>query len=190
MKNLLILIATILSFTTNAQTAKEIEMIALVNQIRTNPKSFIPVIESYIVSVKKLKSLGGTITNKRTGIVDGVVEGNALIAFLKIQKPVKALELSVILYPVTKSHANYLDSTKQVSHTGPNCQTLAQRTKSSGLLVGENVGTGITATDVMIQLLLDLSSSTKGHRTNIFNPKYTQLSVGNTGNVWVQDFIF
>jgi uncharacterized protein YkwD len=190
MKNLLILIATILSFTATAQTATEIEMVTLVNQVRTNPKSFIPAVEAYIESAKKLNSLGGRMTNKTTGkSVDNVMEAKFLISFLNTVKPVKPLELSIALYTITKSHANYLDSTKKVSHTGPNGQTLAERTKASGLSVGENVGTGSTATNAMVQLLIDLSSPTKGHRTNIFNPKYTQLSVGNTGNIWVQDFI-
>lgn len=173
-----------------AQTAEEIEMVTLINQVRTNPESFIPAVEAYIASAKKLKALGAKTTNKSTSkSVDIVAEGEALIAFLKSAKPVKALKLSTFLYANTKSHAQYLDSTKQLSHTGPNGQTLVDRTKNVSKTAGENCGTGKTATDVMVQLLIDLSSPNKGHRANIFNADYTQVSVGKSGNTWVQDFI-
>ena len=192
MKKLITIIFVICTVSTSfAQTAEEIEMVTLINQVRTNPSSFIPVVEAYIASAKTLKALGAKTTNKSNGkVVDVVAEGEALIAFLKTAKPVKAMSVSVALYTVTKSHAQYLDSTKQLSHTGPNGQTLADRVKNVTKNAGENCGTGKTATDVMVQLLMDLSSPTKGHRTNIFNPEYKQVSVAKSGNTWVQDFIF
>lgn len=192
MKNLLILIATILTLTVNAQTETEdINMVLLVNQVRTNPKSIIPAVEAYIESAKKLKALGGKVTNKSNGKnVDVVAEAEALIVFLNNQKPVKALLYGGFIYPFAKSHAQYLDSTRQLSHIGRNGQTLEQRTKVLGFNMGENCGIGKTATDVMVQLLIDLSSPNKGHRLNIFNENYKQMAAAKAGNTWVQDFAY
>ncbi len=187
MKNLLIIITTILSFTATAQTATEIEMITMVNQVRTNPKSFIPVIEEYIESAKKLKALGGGV--KANGKpVDVIAEANALIRFLKTVKPVNALELSVATYSITKTHANFLDNTKQVTHTNAKGESYAKRLKPLGLIGGENCTTGNNTKQAMLLFLLDINASVKGHRDNIFNPNFTKLSVGNTGRYWVQDF--
>lgn len=187
MKNLILIIATFLTLGATAQTNEEIEMVTLVNQVRTNPKSFIPIVEAYKASIGKEK-----YTNKTTGgKIDMVAECNTLISFLKSVKPVSALELSLILYPVTKSQAKYLDSTKQCGHTGPNGQTLLDRTKGLGLLVGENCvsNNGKSITETLIQLLLDAGLKEKSHRANIFNPKYSQISVAKIGSVLVQDFI-
>jgi uncharacterized protein YkwD len=191
MKKLITILLVIGSISASfGQTAEEIEMVCLINKVRSNPESFIPAVEAYIASAKKLKALGVKTTNKTTNkSVDIVAEGEALITFLKSAKPVKTLSLSTMLYTNTKSHAQYLDSTKQLSHTGPNGQTLADRTKNVTKTAGENCGTGKTATDVMVQLLIDLSSPNKGHRNNIFNSEYTQVSVAKSGNTWVQDFI-
>lgn len=188
---MLIIIASFLTLTTVAQTVEEVEMVTLINQIRTNPKSFIPAIENHIASAKRLKAMGGKITNKTNGkTVDVVAEGEALIEFLNTVKPVKALSLGICVYPFAKSHSQFLDSTKQLSHIGVNNQTLAQRTKVLGLSMGENCAIGNTSTDVMVQLLLDLSSPTKGHRANIFNELYTQVAIAKSGKTWVQDFAY
>ncbi len=186
MKKVIILIVLCVSTIASAQTAEEIEMTNLINKIRTNPTSFIPVIEAYIASSKQL-----SFTNKKTGKqIDIVGEGTKLIAFLKNVKAVDSLKVSLVLYPIAKSHAKYVDSTKQIGHTGPNGQLFTDRVKSTGLTCGENVGVGRTATEVMIALLIDLSSPTKGHRTNIFNPNYKQVSVAKVGNIWVQNFAY
>lgn len=188
MKNLLIIIATILSFTATAQTATEKEMFELVNQVRTNPKSFIPVVEAYIESCKKFNAMGGKA--KANGqSVNFIAEANTLIRFLKTAKPVNALELSTKTYTITKTHANFLDSTKQVTHTSAKGESYNNRLKVLGLTGGENCTTGNDVKRAMLLLLLDIGVTEKGHRDNIFNDKYTKVSIGNTGNYWVQDFI-
>lgn len=192
MKKLVIFIFLFVSTIASAQTAEEIEMTILVNKVRTNPTSLIPEVEKYIASVKKLNSMGGKMTNKSTEKnVNAIGEANALIVFLKKVKPVNALELSVVLYSTTKTQATYLDSTNQLVHTDANGKTLAERTKSFGLVCGENcVFNTSSATSALIQLLIDLGVTDKGHRANIFNPNYKQISVAKVNNVWVQDFAY
>lgn len=191
MKNLLILIATILSLTSTAQTAKEIEMVNLVNQVRTNPKSFVPVVEAYIteVSTPWVIIING-VSHKGSRKIDPalVSELKQLIVFLNTVKPVSELKMSSVLYPITKQFVTYLDSTKQVGHVGPNGQSLLQRTKSTGLTCGENSTVGDDANHAMVLLLLDFKGKTKGHRDNIFRVAYTKISVANSGAYWVQDF--
>jgi uncharacterized protein YkwD len=192
MKNIIIIIATILSFTATAQTAKEIEMVTIVNQVRTNPKSFIPVVEAYIaeMSSPKIMVFGGKVV-KATRKIDPalITELKFLVSFLKTVKPVNALELSLATYSITKTQVNFLDSTKQVTHTNAKGETYAKRLNALGLTGGENCTTGDDVNHAMILLLLDFKAEVKAHRNNIFNPKYTKLSVGNSGNFWVQDFI-
>jgi uncharacterized protein YkwD len=188
MKNLLIIIATILSFTASAQTASEKEMFNLVNQVRTNPKSFIPVIEAYIADMSKPKKVGSlTVTKKVDPSV--IAELKSLISFLNTVKPVDSLVFSQNTYIITKLQATFMDSTKQVTHNSFNGDSYAKRIKPLGLTGGENCTTGADAKTAMILLLLDYKATEKGHRNNIFNPTYTKLSVGNSGAYWVQDFI-
>ena len=192
MKKLVIFIFLFVSAIVSAQTAEEIEMTVLVNKVRTNPTSLIPEVEKYITSVKKLNSMGGKMTYQSTGkSVNAIAEANALIAFLKKVKPLNALELSLVLYPTTKAQATYLDSTNQLVHTDANGKSLAERTKSLGLVCGENCAFNTaSATSTLVQLLIDLGVADKGHRANIFNPNYKQISVAKVNNVWVQDFTY
>jgi len=199
MKNLLILLVTLFSFTATAQTAEEIDMVVLVNQVRTNPKSFVPAVEAYIKTLEaKTNPFGGvnikgaTVTKKTSNASAAfkplIAEAKALIVFLNTVKPVKALELSLVLYPVASEQAKYLDSIKQLGHTGANGKSFTKRTSMLATLVGENCATGATATDALLMLLIDYGDKPKGHRANIFNTKYTQMSVAKAGNTWVQDF--
>jgi len=199
MKNLIIIIATILSFTASAQTAEEIEMVVLVNQVRTNPKSFIPVVESYIKALETTPNpfkdfkIKGVIVTKKTNHGKDVVnpmiaEAKALIVFLKTQKSVKELTLSYNLYIIAASQAEYLDSIKTLTHNGPNGESSTKRFTKGFTLCGENCAIGTTATEALLLLLIDSGNTPKGHRTNIFRKSFTQIAVGNKHQYWVQDF--
>ncbi len=196
MKKLLVIIATIFSITATAQTVEEIDMLILVNKVRTDPKSFIPVVENYISSITKLSknNVKYSYRSKPNKDInnDIIVEAQGLIIFLKKTKSVSPLELSLVLYPLVKSHAQYLDSTKQLTHNGPNGQSFNDRIKSAGLgrlFVGENcILNTSTQSNVLLQWLLDLGVSGKGHRVNIFNINYKQSAIAKIGDTWVEDF--
>lgn len=196
MKNLLIIIITLFSFTASAQTVEEVNMVVLVNQVRTNPKSFIPVIEDYITELEDKDNkfnIKGVVVTKKTNNISKlneelINEAKVLIVFLNKQKSVKPLKLSLVLYTISKTHAIYLDSINKLTHVGPNNTSFKTRTKEiNSYLIGENCANG-DMIHAMIDLLLDFKVVDKGHRANIFNEEYKQISVANIGNVWVQDF--
>lgn len=200
MKNLLILIVSILSFSATPQTVKEIEMVTLVNQVRTNPKSFIPVIEAYIKTLEAtntdpfagIKIKGATVTKKtnngKSQVNPMIAEAKGLITFLKTQKPVKALTTSPALYTYAKAQAIYMDSIKTLTHIGPNGDSAKKRFTKGFVLCGENCVKAESASDALVILLVDMGNNPKGHRINIFLKEFTQIAVGNTNQYWAQDF--
>lgn len=193
MKKLITIIFLFISVSASfAQTAEETEMFNLINQVRTNPKSFVPVVEAFIadLNTEKVINVNG-VKMKMTKKVDPalITEAQQLIAFLNTVKPVGTLKSSSTTYGISKTHAEYMDSTKQVTHTSANGQSYSSRLKAFGLTGGENCTTGSDPKHAMVLLLLDFKAKVKGHRNNIFNPQYTKVSVAKSGNYWVQDFI-
>lgn len=181
MEKIILIVLLLISVKTNAQSPKEIEMFDLINELRTNPKSFIEIIENYEKSITNFSF-------KQNGKpINILVETKKLKIFLKSVKPVNKLEFSNEIYTVTKTHANYLDSLKILSHTGKNGLTLRKRLPN--ITVGENVGNNLTPIQSVISFLLDLSDKDKGHRKNLLNPIWTKVSIGNSGTYWVQNFI-
>ena len=203
MKNIITLILISLSFVIKAQSVEEFDMLNMINEIRINPKSFIPRVEAYIKKLESASTL--TFTNPNIKITksknDGlneklIIEAKDLIVFLNNQKSVRALGFNNKLYHITKKHANYLDSTKTVSHDGPDGETLAIRTQSIGFSVLENVcsvnnaNNRNTVIDALLQFLLDYGVANKPHRANLFNEKASNMAVAKTGDIWVQNFTY
>ena len=179
MKHLLITFLVILNLIISAQTTEEINMINQINTVRTNPKSFIPVVESYIKDLESKGSIDTTkfnmkyvkiksrhnqpIESKRNDTL--IAEAKRLITFLKIQKPVKALSMSSKLYTIATAQVIYMDSIKTLTHNGPDGN---KRYTKGFILSGENCSIGKNYTEALLVLLIDFGNERKGHRTNIF----------------------
>ena len=194
MKKIITIILTLVSLGITAQTSEELEMIKMINQLRTNPKSFIPYIEERIKGLETMKAnpkFTITLRSNKSNITEYyIVEYKKLIVFLNKQKPVSVLELSNKLYLITQNQANYLDSTKQLTHIGPNGETIGNRMKKMSSTVSENCAWGSDdVVETLIVLLLDYGVPNKGHRTNLFNPNMTRVAVAKVNQYWVQDFI-
>lgn len=186
MRKLLILAITALSVVSSAQTFEEKEMLSLVNQVRTNPKSFIPLVEDYIKSIEKGISYG----IKYNRGINVIYEANNLIDFLNHANPIDSLIESDDLYPFTKNQALYSDSIKQCTHIDSHGELLSDKINSNKVLCGENCTYNASnAKYVLIEWLLDIGNKDKGHRANIFNTKFTKTAVGKVGDYWVEDFI-
>lgn len=173
------------------QTSEELEIINQINQIRTNPKSYIPKVESYIKSQEfflnnldkvKVTSVSGNsnksndMTNKKvlTGrevFIRNIRAAKDLINVLDTITPMKPLEFDSIMYVVTVSHGQYLKSVNQTGHYGPNGQTVYERLSHVSKTVSENCGTSL------ISLMVDAGIPGYGHRYNILNPKWSHISV-------------
>ena len=201
MKHLLILLV-VLSFSLKAQTRDELYMIKCVNQLRANPKSFIPYVESYIekqevlklnggIDTSKLKVSGLRISSKNIKLRDELIaEANNLIKFLETQAPVSVLSQNTQFYTIAKTHARYLDSANLVSHNGTTGMRFGARTKGFNVLENICKVNEHDIIDCIVQLLLDYGMNVKPHRNNLFNVNAKEITVANSGKVWVQEFVY
>ena len=177
-------------------------MVKLVNQVRTNPKSFIPLVEKYLKDKEEFINKpfivdlpdGFTVTKRSKTITNDEYiitlrnEVKDLIDYLNTVKPVKALATSEKLYRTSKMQVEYLKSIKKLTHDGPNGESASKRFSHGVILCGENCATGQTAIYALLALLIDSGNNPKGHRINIFLEKFTKIGVGNENEYWVQDF--
>lgn len=199
MRNLLFIIVVLLGFDVIAQNAQETNMVTLVNQVRTNPKSFIPVVEEYIKNLETTNEpfsnikINGSTTIKKTNNSKSVVnplisEAKDLITFLSSVKSVKTLTPCKKLFVSAKEQSVYLDSIKMLTHSGPNGVSSTTRFTKEFNLSGENCVIGKNETEALLMLLIDNGNKSKGHRKAIFSNEFTKIGVGNTNEYWVQDF--
>jgi hypothetical protein len=198
MKKLLIIIATILSFTATAQTSEEIEMVNQINNLRTNPKSFIPYVENYIkeqesilnlfrnkaIKVNTVLTFDGKTFNGEEVFKYKINEAKKLIVVLKTTKTLGSLTFRNDMYLITKDYAIMLDSLKIFEH-----RETQKRFKPIGIYVSENLykGNG-DVIDCLISLLVDIGVKNYGHRLNLLNPNIKSISVSKSNKIWVQNF--
>lgn len=200
MKNLILIIATFLSLGATAQTSEEIEMVTMVNQIRTNPKSFIPAVETYIKNLELhkrtigvdnkafgMKVINSTSTANTSGLNDRLIsEAKKLIVVLNNTKPLCVLTVRMDMYIITKDFAKYLDSTQTLDH-----YKTQERFKSLGIFVSENLNKqNADVLNCLLSLMIDSDGINKsyGHRKNILDPKIKFISVAKFNDIWIQNF--
>lgn len=158
-----------------------------INQIRKDPKSYIPKVESYIKSTEmmikmfdnknlkiKATSTSGNST-KTNGMKNGktingkdifvkrIEAAKELISILDTLSSMDTLVFDSTMYKKTTLHGKYLERTKIIGHYGPNGTTPSDR---FGYEVGENVSSGGNA---LINLMVDSGVNTRGHRMAILN---------------------
>ena len=165
----------LLSTSLFSQTAEEKSMIVEINKLRSNPSSYIKVIEDF----KKMKTsttIGGfTVTRKSN--TEWVKECDETINFLKTSKPVDTLTFDNVMH-------NKLTNYKFVGeHTSLN---------TNGT---ENfVGSDYDVKFALALLLIDAGYTVKGHRLNLMDPKAKKVSVKkvnyNNTVFYVQDFTY
>lgn len=195
MKRIITIILVLISLITIGQTSDEMSMVSEINGIRTNPKSYIPKVETYIkgqeVWLEKfdspnhkvmVTSTSGTLTKtnsvKNTNTVFGkdvfirnIKVAKELISILDTLTPMDTLIFDSTMYLITKSHGNYLSSVNQNGHYGPKGQSVNDRFKHLGYLVSENCG------GTLISLMVDSGIPGYGHRYTIINPKLSHISI-------------
>ena len=147
------------------------------NQIRTDPQSFIPVLQD------RLRDFDGLML-RRDGhrprlTKEGAPALQEAINFLKNQKPLPALVWDKNLARAAIDHTK--DSLKHniIGHIGSDGSTTAtriQRYTRSPALYAENIDYGMkNAKEVVISMLVDDGVSKRGHRKNMFNPKFKKV---------------
>lgn len=204
MRNLITIVFVILSVFSFGQTSEEVALFNEVNNFRSNPKSYIPLVENYIrlqeLSIDKVKN-GSMVIKSGNGNMDknnNMYNVKSLNGLDRIEANIKAAnELLVILdtltldtvifsmdmYKITKIHNTFLDSIKKIGHFGVNGTSPNDRFDSTGYYVGEslitlgNIGEVDYKPSIMM-LLIDAGISNRGHRLMMINPNYTHGSVG------------
>jgi uncharacterized protein YkwD len=150
------------------------------NKLRTNPKSFITLLE------EEINYFRDSILSRTGEIPIQTNEGKAAylnaIEFLKIQDPVAALTLNESLTKAAEDHAKDIGLKGIVSHDssdGKNVSDRIERYTEWDTACGENLDFGSkNAVDIIINLLVDDGIENRPHRGHLFNPKFNYVGIG------------
>lgn len=158
-------------------------VIRAINKIRTDPKSFIPFVKKYA------REFNGMLTpvacRYRPSSVrtrEGLAAVKEALRFLSKQKPVCALKHAKILQAAARDHTRDQGPVAATGHTGTDGKDHNVRIARHGRAkyTGECVAyvqTDVSARIVML-LVIDDGVPDRGHRRDIFDPKYKFVGVG------------
>ncbi|EAR94566.1 SCP-like extracellular protein (macronuclear) [Tetrahymena thermophila SB210] len=155
------------------------------NRVRQNPTSYIPYLEEH------LKLFQGMVLKKpgeiplRTHEGPGAVQD--CINFLRVQKPLHALEWDDNMTRACRDHANDIGPKNLCGHTGSDGSSMSSRLERYGDWngkIGENCDFGnSSARDVIISLIVDDGVSNRGHRNNLFSPDFRKVGIACANHV-------
>ncbi len=153
------------------------QLFTLHNQVRTNPQSFITILEKYKTYFKE------NILNKPSGpieTIEGPLAYEEAIKFLKNQMSSPALKLHTILSNIAEKHC--YDVGKGIyDHIGSDGKDPAQRIEqyiewdikcAESIEIGSN-----SAEEIMINLIVDDGVHSRGHRSNIFSNDFKYIGI-------------
>jgi uncharacterized protein YkwD len=184
---------------------EEKEMVYEINQVRSNPYSYLEYIEPMLREAEtNLKNFGKgsrnyslsyittTENNKQTTAIDttwhytneeAVNALKTLVADLKKLKPLRILQPDPGIYMAAKKHAKDQEAHQwTLLHTGSDgSQPWDRISKFSPAMIGggENIAGSYpkpSARDIVIQLLIDEGIPGYGHRYNLLNPQWTHVA--------------
>ncbi|MBO0348071.1 hypothetical protein J0895_02930 [Phormidium pseudopriestleyi FRX01] len=147
-------------------SALEKGIIDEVNRARTNPSAY----AAYLEGIRNSLST-----------IEGPSVITETIQFLRSQAPLAPLELSQGMTMAARDQVNDTGPQGLTGHQGTDGSTMSDRLERYGTwqtAAAENISYGKkTARDVVLQLLIDDNVSSRGHRTNIFNPQHRFIGI-------------
>jgi len=163
-------------------SAIEQNMILEHNRIRQNPQSYIPILENYLASMNADGNIPNGCGQNCTMLTrEGKPAVEEAIRYLRNQPPVGSLTLSPAIANVAKSHAQD-QRNGATGHRSSDGSSLVDRFNRAGVqnvAMGENISYGpSTAQAVVMALIVDDGVADRGHRTNIFAPRWRLAGVG------------
>jgi len=157
------------SFASNAQL-----MFNEMNNVRTDPKSLIPYLQTGISEF---------VGNVRNGIstAEGPSAWYELINVLNSISPLAPMTWSNGMANACQIFIDWQGPSGETGHTGPNGKTMSERISEQGQWVssiGENMAYGkLDGKESLVQLMVDDNVPSRGHRNNILSNSFGKVGI-------------